>query len=57
MNVPERLNNWPGIKQILKITRTRIIKNKISTEVAYGITSLSKEEANPLEIMERSLVH
>jgi predicted transposase YbfD/YdcC len=52
MDVPKSLDCWPGVKQILKITRTRIIKNKISTEVAYGITSLSKEEANSLKIME-----
>jgi hypothetical protein len=51
MDVPPHLNNWPGIKQILKITRTRIVINKTSIQIAYGITSLSSENANHLKIM------
>ena len=51
MDVPKHLKEWPGIQQILKITRTRITKKKTTTEVAYGITSLSKSEANSEKIM------
>jgi hypothetical protein len=52
MDAPSPLKDWPGIQQILKMTRTRIVNNKVSTQAAYGITSLSKEEASPLKIME-----
>lgn len=52
MDVPKHLNEWPGVKQILKITRTRITKKKTATEVMYGITSLSKADASPEKIME-----
>jgi predicted transposase YbfD/YdcC len=43
---------WCGVKQLLKITRTRWIKGQETTEIAYGITSLSKEEAPPEKIMQ-----
>jgi predicted transposase YbfD/YdcC len=52
MDVPKHLKEWPEVKQILKITKTRITKKKTTTEVAYGITSLSKNMANPEKIME-----
>jgi len=52
MDVPIHLEEWPGIKQILKITRTKITKKKTTTEVAYGITSISKNRGNPEKIME-----
>ena len=51
MDVPKHLEQWQGIKQILKITRTRKTKKKTTIETAYGITSLSKERANPEKIM------
>ena len=51
MDVPKHLKEWPGIQQILKITRTRVTKKKTTVEVAYGITSLSKSEATPEKIM------
>jgi predicted transposase YbfD/YdcC len=43
--------SWVGVNQLLKITRTRWTKGKETTEIAYGITSLSKDEAPPAEIM------
>jgi predicted transposase YbfD/YdcC len=58
MDCPEYLKEWPGVQQILKMTRTREIKGKgkgkkkKTTTVAYGITSLSKEKAPPEKIME-----
>ena len=53
MDVPRSLRNeWPGVQQILKITRKRFRKGKETTAVAYGITSLSKEKAPPERIME-----
>lgn len=52
MDVPDNLKKWSGIKQILKITRTRITKKKTTTEIAYGITSLAKNKASSKKIME-----
>jgi predicted transposase YbfD/YdcC len=52
MAVPRHLEKWPGVKQMLKMTRIREIKGKTTTEVAYGITSLSAKEANHLKIMD-----
>jgi hypothetical protein len=48
---PQYLKNWSGVKQLLKITRTRWIKGEETTEIAYGITSLSAAEAPPEKIM------
>ena len=52
MDAPNHLKKWPGIKQILKITRTKTVKNKTTVEIAYGITSLAKSKANTTKIME-----
>ena len=38
--------NWPGLKQVCQITRTRKSKGKTTTEIAYGITSVGRERAN-----------
>jgi hypothetical protein len=47
---------WPGVKQILKITRTREFvkkgKKTVTVEVSYGITSLSAQKVTPKKIME-----
>jgi hypothetical protein len=52
MNVPEHLKIWPGVQQILKLTRTRMMakSGKTTEEVVYGITSLSKDKAPPERI-------
>jgi predicted transposase YbfD/YdcC len=51
MDVPEHLKKWIGVNQLLKMTRTRESKGKITTAVAYGITSLSKKDADLQRIM------
>jgi len=38
--------NWPGLKQVCQITRTRKSKGKTTTEIAYGMTSVGRERAN-----------
>jgi len=38
--------NWPGLKQVCQIIRTRTCKGETTTEVAYGITSVGRERAN-----------
>jgi predicted transposase YbfD/YdcC len=45
-------SQWCGVQQLLKITRTRWTKGKETTEIAYGITSLSANEAPPEKIMQ-----
>lgn len=52
MDAPNHLKKWHGIRQILKITRTKTVKNKTTVEIAYGITSIAKSKANPTKIME-----
>ena len=36
-------SDWPGLKQICKIVRTRIRQEKTTTEVAYAITSVGRD--------------
>ena len=38
---------WPGAAQVAKIERTREIGEKVSTETAYIVTSLTAAEAGP----------
>ncbi|GHT94448.1 hypothetical protein FACS1894122_11090 [Alphaproteobacteria bacterium] len=51
MAVPKYLEEWPGVKQILKMTRICEKKGKTATEVVYGITSLPIEKDNHLKTM------
>ena len=37
---------WPGLAQVFRLTRERVIKGKATLEVAYGITSLGRERAD-----------
>ena len=39
--------NWPGAAQVARVWRERRLGNKISTEVAYIVTSLPASEAGP----------
>jgi hypothetical protein len=48
---------WPGAAQILRIERTREIKGKTSTEVAYFVTSLSPAEAGPDRLIALARAH
>ena len=38
---------WPGAAQLCRIERTRVCAGKTSHEVAYAVTSLSPEQADP----------
>lgn len=38
---------WPGAAQVCRVERTRERRGTISHEVAYAITSLSSEQADP----------
>lgn len=41
---------WPGAKQVCKVERRREVKGKVSTEVAYAVTSLGPE-VGPAELL------
>jgi Transposase DDE domain len=43
--------NWPGAGQICRIERTRERAGKISSEIAYAITSLPRERAGPEDLL------
>jgi predicted transposase YbfD/YdcC len=43
---------WPGVVQVMKMTRTRSINGRESAETVYGITSLSADEASPEDLFE-----
>jgi hypothetical protein len=38
--------HWPGVGQVFQVVRERTVKGSTTREVAYGITSLSPQEAN-----------
>ena len=49
--------NWPGAAQVIRIVRTREIRKKASTEVAYFVTSLTKAEAAPARLLALARAH
>jgi predicted transposase YbfD/YdcC len=51
------LKDWPGVKQVFQLTRRRTIKGKTTQEVVYGITSLSRNEADAQRLLELSREH
>jgi len=42
---------WAGLKQGFRVTRTRVVKGVSTTEVAYGITSLTEQEADAKRLL------
>ena len=38
--------DWPGVKQVCQIIRTTTRKGETTTEVAYGITSVGRDQAD-----------
>lgn len=44
--------DWPELAQVFCLTRTRTQGGKLTTEIAYGITSLNREEANAKRLLE-----
>ena len=38
--------DWPGVQQVFRLERWRTIKEKRTTEIAYGITSLTRTQAD-----------
>ncbi len=48
---------WPGAAQVLRIERTREIKGRTSTEIAYYVTSLPPAEAEPGRLLALARAH
>jgi predicted transposase YbfD/YdcC len=48
---------WPGAAQVMRIARTREIRGKTTTEIAYFVTSLTAAEADPARLLELNRAH
>ena len=48
---------WPGLAQVCRIERTREVVGKISCEVVYAVTSLSRERTGPAELLALARQH
>ncbi len=46
--------DWPGMEQVFKVERhvVRVRDGRVTDEVAYGVTSLTKQEASPARLLE-----
>lgn len=49
--------DWPGVGQVFRIERTRIVDGERSTEIAYGITSLPPKRADAERLLELTRGH
>jgi predicted transposase YbfD/YdcC len=49
--------SWPGLGQVCRLSRERIIRGTESTETVYAITSLTAGEAGPARLLELSREH
>ena len=43
---------WPGVKQVLKVERTRIVGGRTERETVYYVTSLSRQQADARDLLE-----
>ena len=43
--------DWPGVQQVFRLERRRTIKGKCTTEIAYGITSLARTQADAAALL------
>ena len=48
---------WPGAAQVARIERIREIGGKVSTEIAYIVTSLTAAEAGPERLLDLTRTH
>lgn len=49
--------SWPGIAQVCRITRRRIVRDKESVETVYAITSLTPDQADAARLLDLSRAH
>lgn len=44
--------NWPGVRQVCQVTRERTIRGQTTREVAYFVSSLSRDQADAARLLE-----
>lgn len=49
--------DWPGLAQIARLTRTREIAGRVSTETVYLVTSLPATQASPDRLLALNRAH
>jgi len=55
--VNEYLADWPGVAQVFRVERERTVKGVTTTEVAYGITSLTRGRATAAVLLGYTRAH
>jgi predicted transposase YbfD/YdcC len=48
---------WPGVRQVFRLVRERTVNGTTTREVVFGITSLSREQADAARLLELSQGH
>jgi hypothetical protein len=48
---------WPGLVQVCRLTRERIVRGKVSVETVCAMTSLTAGEAGPERLLRLSREH
>jgi predicted transposase YbfD/YdcC len=48
---------WPGLAQVCRITRRRVVRGQESVETVYAITSLTAEQADATRLLALSRDH
>ncbi len=43
--------DWPGVAQVFQVERQRTVRGQTTTEIAYGITSLSRDRADAAKLL------
>jgi len=49
--------SWPGLAQVCRITRRRLVRGQESVETVYAITSLTPAKANAADLLALSRSH
>lgn len=49
--------NWPGVQQVCRIQRERTIRGEHTTETAYFISSLSRQQASAQQLLKLARGH
>lgn len=49
--------DWPGLEQAFRLERRRTVQGRTTTEVAYGITSLPREQADAERLLQLARAH
>jgi len=55
--VLKEYTDWPGLEQAFRLERRCTFRGRTTTEVAYGITSLPREQADARRLLELTRSH